>query len=299
MINVDHSSASRSIPSLRKDTQMPDLATTMLTTAVAISVLMALVWALSLVLRDASIVDIAWGLGFVIVAWGAYLTLPDSSSAFEGNALRLLIVVLVTIWGIRLAGYLAWRNLRHGLGHEDPRYQAMRANQPYFPLLSLLTVFGLQGVIMWIVSLPVQVAIGTAHEATLGPLALIGVALWLTGLSFEAIGDWQLARFKADPANSGRVMDRGLWRYTRHPNYFGDFCVWWGLYLIALQTGLAATWWTAIGPLLMSVLLLRVSGVTLLERRLVETRPAYAEYAARTSAFFPRPPSANEHREGR
>ena len=192
---------------------------------------------------------------------------------------------MTSVWGVRLAGYLAWRN--HGKG-EDFRYRAMRKHWgARFPLVSLVTVFVLQGVLMWVVSLGVQLS-QTATEPSVGALAAVGVAVWAVGLFFEAVGDAQLARFKADPANKGAVMDRGLWRYTRHPNYFGDFCVWWGFGLISL----AAPWgWLALlGPVLMSVLLLRVSGVAMLEKTIGSRRPGYAEYVRRTSAFFPRPP---------
>ena len=157
-----------------------------------------------------------------------------------------------------------------------------------FPLVSLGLVFGLQALLMWIVSLPVQVAQVQDTPSGLTALDVLGATLWAVGLAFESIGDAQLARFKRDPANADRVMDRGLWRFTRHPNYFGDFLVWWGIYAIALATGDA--WWTVIGPVVMSVLLLRVSGVTLLERSLRKRRPGYEEYARRTSAFVPRPP---------
>jgi steroid 5-alpha reductase family enzyme len=122
----------------------------------------------------------------------------------------------------------------------------------------------------------------------IGPLAWVGFAVWMIGLCFETIGDAQLARFKADPANRGRVMDRGLWRYTRHPNYFGDFCIWWGLYIVALDA--SGTWWTVVGPLVMSTLLIRVSGAALLEKSLTSRREGYADYIRRTSGFFPRPP---------
>jgi len=157
-----------------------------------------------------------------------------------------------------------------------------------FGLVSLGTVFGLQGVLQWFVALPVLVAILVPGERPLGALDALGFALYAVGLAFESIGDAQLARFQADPANRGRVMDRGLWRYTRHPNYFGDSVAWWGLFAIACATpyGIA----TIASPALMTFLLLRVSGVALLERSLVRTRPAYREYVARTSAFFPRPP---------
>jgi len=237
-------------------------------------------WLVSLAVRDASIVDIFWGIGFVIIAWVSYLAVDSSAKR------SLLIAVLVTVWGLRLAGYLAWRNLGKG---EDYRYQAMRKRVgPSFPLVSLFMVFWLQGLLMWIVAFPIQ--IGHFGELPLGWIDLVGFGCWVVGWLFETIGDWQLARFKARPDSQGQVMDRGLWRYTRHPNYFGDFLVWWGLYLIAVAGG---GWWTIFGPVLMSILLLRVSGVTLLERSLKKKRPCYAEYAARTSSFFPWPPKEN------
>ena len=154
-----------------------------------------------------------------------------------------------------------------------------------FALVSLATVFLLQGALMWVISLPIQVA--AAQPERLGPLDAVGGAVWAVGIFFEAAGDHQLARFRADPANAGLVMDRGLWRYTRHPNYFGDVMVWWGIYLVALSTWYA--WWTIVSPLVMSTLLISVSGKQLLERRM-RRRPGYAEYVARTSGFFPLPP---------
>jgi steroid 5-alpha reductase family enzyme len=258
------------------------VATAMLTAAIAIAVVMLATWATSLPLRNASIVDIVWGFGFVVVAWAVRLQGTD-------NGLRQnLLVVLVTVWGLRLAGYLWWRN--HGKP-EDYRYRAMRKKWgPRFPLISLVTVFVLQGVLMWIVSLPVQLA-QTREGSGIGVFAVFGVAVWLIGLSFEAVGDVQLARFKADPANEGKVMDQGLWRLTRHPNYFGDACAWWGIGLVALDAG-GVAWWGLIGPVVMTVLLLKVSGVALLERSLQKRKPEYAAYAERTSAFFPRPPKA-------
>jgi steroid 5-alpha reductase family enzyme len=193
---------------------------------------------------------------------------------------------MTTIWGLRLAGYLAWRNLGHG---EDYRYRAMRKRWgSRFTLISLVTVFAFQGLMMWIVSLPVQLGQADATPEQIGVLAWIGVAVWVVGLGFETIGDAQLARFKADPTNAGKVMDRGLWRYTRHPNYFGDACVWWGIALVAAETGSGA--WGLIGAALMTLLLRRVSGVTLLEKSLVKRREGYTEYVARTSPFIPRPP---------
>lgn len=243
-------------------------------------VLMLVTWLISVVRRDASIVDIVWGLGFVVVAVAAWAVGHGPTSR------RTLLLVLVGVWGLRLAGYLAWRNLGHG---EDRRYQRMRQRYgSWFWLISLLTVFGLQGVLMLVVSLPVTLSADADVPADLGPLALLGVALWLVGFAFEAGGDLQLARFKADPANDGQVMDQGFWRYTRHPNYFGDFCVWWGIGLVAAETGPGR--WGLVGPLVMTVFLLRVSGVAMLERDIGQRRPEYADYIDRTSAFFPLPP---------
>ena len=248
--------------------------------AAAVAVLMAVTWLVSLAVRDASIVDLIWGLGFVIVAATAALV----GDGWSGR--RALLAVLVGVWGLRLSGYLAWRNLGHG---EDYRYVAMRKRWgDRFWWVSLFQVFALQGVMMWVVSLPVQLAATAATPDDFGPLAFVGVALWTVGLLFETLGDAQLARFKADPDNAGRVMDQGLWRYTRHPNYFGDFCVWWGLFLVAAEAPVA--WWGIVGPALMSFLLLRVSGVAMLEKTIGTRRPGYAEYVAKTSAFFPRRP---------
>jgi steroid 5-alpha reductase family enzyme len=157
-----------------------------------------------------------------------------------------------------------------------------------FAMISLRTVYLTQGLLMLLVSLPVQFGQMADRPTRLGPLAWIGVALWAVGLAFETIGDLQLARFKAQPDSAGKVMDRGLWSWTRHPNYFGDFCVWWGLFVIAAETRLGLA--SFVGPLIMSVLLIRVSGVPMLEKTIGRRRPGYAEYVERTSGFFPRPP---------
>ncbi|MGY6500744.1 MAG: DUF1295 domain-containing protein [Acidimicrobiales bacterium] len=248
--------------------------------AIAIAALMLVVWGISLVVRDASIIDLVWGLGFVIVAWVTYVV----GDGVESRA--LLIAGLVTVWGLRLSGYLTWRNVGKG---EDKRYQLMRKKWgDRFPLVSLLTVFLLQGVLMFIVSLPVQFSGAATEPSSLGILAVVGVAVWVVGFVFESVGDAQLARFKADPDNEGQVMDQGLWRYTRHPNYFGDFCVWWGIFLVAAETSNGR--WGIVGPLVMSALLMKYSGVGVLEKSIGKRRPGYAEYARRTSTFFPRPP---------
>ena len=243
-------------------------------------VLLTGLWAVSVAMKDTSIVDIFWGSGFVVVAWVTYAVADGSPDR------KLLLAVLTTIWGLRLTIHLARRNLGHG---EDQRYTRMRERWgARWPLRSLFVVFWLQGALLWIVSLPVQVGQVDPTPAGLGWLEAVGVAVWAVGLFFETVGDLQLTRFKADPASKGQVMDRGLWRYTRHPNYFGDFAVWWGIYLVALSAG--SPWWTFVGPLVMSVLLIRVSGAALLEKGMSRRRPGYDEYVARTSGFFPRPP---------
>jgi steroid 5-alpha reductase family enzyme len=244
---------------------------------------MFVLWMIGTGRRDASIVDPFWGAGFVLTAWLAWwLNAPAPSRV-------LLLLSLTTAWGLRLSIFLLWRNWGHG---EDRRYAAMRDHHgPTFWWVSLFTVFLLQGAILWFVSLPLQFAAALNLANPLGWLDAAGTLVWAFGLCFEAVGDWQLARFKANPANRGKVMDQGLWRYTRHPNYFGDFCIWWGLYLIASAGGAA---WTIFSPLLMSFLLLKVSGVTLLEKDITDRRPDYAAYQARTSSFLPRQPRASD-----
>ena len=249
--------------------------------AVAIIVLMIGTWLLSMVWHDASIVDPVWPLGFVVVVWVA-------RAIADGNSARQwLLVVMVTLWGLRLSGYLAWR--KRG-APEDYRYQAMRRHYgDRFGIISLFTVFALQGVLMWVVSLPAQLG-QVRVDPDIGVLAIIGVAVWLVGITFESVGDAQLARFKSRPESAGQVMDQGLWKYTRHPNYFGDACVWWGIALVAAEAGIGAI--GIVGALVMSVLLVRVSGVPMLERTMAKRRPGYADYVARTSAFIPRPPKS-------
>jgi steroid 5-alpha reductase family enzyme len=233
-----------------------------------------LTWIWSVYRHNVAIVDSLWSLMFALLAY----TYAAGAEVLGPRA--VLMIILVTVWALRLSLYITWRNLGHG---EDRRYQAIRArNEPNFAVKSLYLVFGLQAVLAWIISLPLLAAI--LNPSALGVLDVAGSALWLLGLTFEAGGDWQLARFKADPANKDQVMDQGFWRFTRHPNYFGDFCVWWGFYLMAISGG---GWWTVVGPLAMSVLLMRVSGVTLLEKDIGERRPQYADYARRTNAFFP------------
>ncbi|WP_330347069.1 DUF1295 domain-containing protein [Streptomyces sp. NBC_00582] len=226
------------------------------------------------------IVDVAWGIGFTAVA-----AVTFAASAGHGDlGRRVLVTVLTAVWGLRLAAHIARRGRGHG---EDPRYEAMLAKAPgNRNAYALRLVYLLQGALVWLVSLPVQAA-----QYVPGPPSLFawaGTALWAVGLGFEAVGDAQLARFKADPANRGAIMDRGLWSWTRHPNYFGDFCVWWGLFLLACDSPAAAAV-SVVSPVVMSLLLIRGSGKRLLERHMAD-RPGFAEYTARTSGFFPRPP---------
>lgn len=239
--------------------------------ALPLAAVLFVLWGLSLRLKDSSIIDIAWGPAFVLVAW---------SSLSLGEPHAYVVASLVSVWGLRLGLYLFWRN--HGRG-EDKRYVAMRKKHgESWWWKSAFIVFGLQGVLVMIVSLPVQAAV----TRTMADWGYAGALLVVIGVAFESLGDLQLARFKADPDNKGKIMTTGLWSWTRHPNYFGDFVTWWGFGVFGLATG---AWWTALGPIVMSVLLIRVSGKDLLEQDMMK-RPGYAEYARVTSGFFPRPP---------
>ena len=231
-------------------------------------------WLASLAKNDVSIADSLWPL-FILLAATTY-----AIAAPQAGPRTLVVVTLVAILALRLAAHITWRSWGEP---EDRRYKAMRArNEPYFRWKSLGLVFGLQATLAWVVSL-------SALAAVINPqpwhwIDTLGVCLVVFGATFEAVADLQLARFKADPAHRGQVMDRGLWRTSRHPNYFGEFCVWWGIYLIALS---AQSWWAIASPVLMTVLLLKVSGVALLEQDITERRPGYRKYIARTNAFFP------------
>ena len=245
-----------------------------------IGVLSFATWLASLVRHDVSLVDRVWSV-LIASAGLAY--------AFELrplNARAVCMLALALVWAGRLSLFITWRNWGHG---EDRRYQVIRArNEPHFGLKSLYLVFGLQAFLAWIVSAPLLV--GLSSSAALGGLDVCGLALAVVGVVFEGVGDAQMARFKSDPANRGRVMSSGLWRYTRHPNYFGEACVWWGLWLMALSAGGLSGAWCVVSPLLMNFLLVKVSGVKLLEKDIGERRPAYREYIANTNAFIPGPP---------
>jgi steroid 5-alpha reductase family enzyme len=234
-------------------------------------------WIVSVAIRNVAFVDSLWSLFFLIAA------VVFAAAAMPLSARGMLVTALVTVWALRLSIYITARNWGEP---EDYRYQKIRANnEPGFAFKSVYIVFGLQGVLAWIIAMPLMPAI--MNPGGIGPIEVLATVLWLFGFVFEAGGDYQLGKFKRDESNQGRVLNTGFWRYTRHPNYFGDFCVWWAYYLFAFSAG---GWWTVLSPLLMSFLLLKVSGVAMLEKTIGDRRPDYADYIRRTNAFFPGAP---------
>jgi steroid 5-alpha reductase family enzyme len=247
-------------------------------TGLVILGLVTLLWLLSLRFKDASIMDIFWGAGFVISGWLYYFLTPEGFPAR-----KILLVTLTTIWGLRLSIHIGQQNIGKG---EDFRYQKWREeNGEKWWYLSFFKVFLLQGMLVWLIGLPLLAAQFYATPTQLIWLDWLGAAVWLVGFFFETVGDWQLTRFRAKPANKGQLLTSGVWGYTRHPNYFGDAAQWWGFYLIALAT--AGGWWSIISPIMMSFLLRFVSGVVLLEKRMKDSKPGYAEYVESTNAFIP------------
>lgn len=244
--------------------------------ALVILILMVSTWVLSLFLKNTSIVDIIWGFGFVLVNWFTFiLTGADSIRSW-------VLAVLVTIWGLRLAVYILLRNAGKG---EDFRYAAWRKEHgKNWWWYSFFQTFMLQGTLMWVVSLPLMATHFFQDGPATGLLSILGIVLWVIGFFFEVMGDLQLARFKKNPENKGKLLTTGVWRYTRHPNYFGDAAQWWAFFLFALAGGAL---WTVISPILMTFLLVRVSGVALLEKSLRKQKPGYEEYVRKTSAFIP------------
>lgn len=241
----------------------------------AIMLMMTILWLISIRIRNVSIVDLFWGFGFVVAA-AVYFIFTEG---FETR--KILLMIMVAIWGLRLSIYLAWRNLGKG---EDFRYQKFRKDfgEGYW-WYSFFSVFLLQGILMWLISAPLLGAQYLSGHA-LGILDYAGIAIWIIGFTFEAGGDMQLARFKANPANKGTVLDTGFWHYTRHPNYFGDAAVWAGFGLICISAG---SYWPVFGSVLMTALIIKVSGVALLEKTLNNTKPGYQEYVRKTNAFIP------------
>jgi steroid 5-alpha reductase family enzyme len=246
-----------------------------LLSGIVILVSMVLLWLLSLLLKNSSIVDIFWGIGFVIVTWLAF----SQGSGYIPR--KQLVAVLVTMWGLRLALHVFFRNWNQG---EDFRYAKWREeNGARWWWVSFFQVFLLQGFLMWIISVPLIAAETSGFPVIVTPLDVIGVVVWMIGFLFEMFGDLQLMSFKQNPKNKGKLLTKGLWKYTRHPNYFGETVLWWGYYIIALACG---GWWTIFSPITMTYLLLKVSGVAMLERTM-KVKPGYEEYMRKTSAFFP------------
>jgi len=242
----------------------------------AIMAMMTILWLISIKIKNVSIVDLFWGFGFVVAGFVYFIF----TEGFQTR--KILLMTMVAIWGLRLSIYLAWRNLGKG---EDFRYRKFRKDygENRYWWISFFQTFLLQGILMWLISVPL---LGAQYyfRNTFGILDFIGVVLWIIGFVFEAGGDIQLARFKADPANKGKVLNTGFWHYTRHPNYFGDAAVWFGYGFICLSAG---GYWPILGSVLMTALIIKVSGVALLEKTLNETKPEYKDYIEKTSAFIP------------
>lgn len=234
-------------------------------------------WLISLVKKDVSVVDTLWSLFFIIACVYFFTQLDELS--LRAQALFAMVIA----WGLRLAGYIT---IRHWSHEEDHRYQTIRENNsPGFEYKSLYLIFGFQTVVAWIIAMPLFYGMST--DAAFGWLDLLGIALWFVGMYFEVVGDYQLWKFKSDASNKGKILTGGLWQFTRHPNYFGEFLIWWGYFCIAISSG---AYWIVISPLLMSFLLLKFSGVVHLEKTM-KARPGYEGYMKNTNAFFPGLPS--------
>jgi steroid 5-alpha reductase family enzyme len=238
---------------------------------------MTILWVVSVIIKNVSIVDLFWGFGFVLTA-GFYFLNTDG---YEPR--KIILITLTTMWGLRLSVYLALRNLGKG---EDFRYKQFRNKygESRYWWISFFQTFLLQGVLMWLISAPLLGAQFYGHNNPLSFFDFAGIAFWIIGISFEAGGDFQLAHFKADPSNKGKVLDKGFWRYTRHPNYFGDSAIWWGYGFICLASG---SYLPVLGSILMTALIIKISGVALLEKSLKDQKLQYKEYIEKTSAFIP------------
>ncbi|MCW8988808.1 MAG: DUF1295 domain-containing protein [Gammaproteobacteria bacterium] len=234
-------------------------------------------WLLSLFLKDVSIVDSAWSFMFLASAIYYYLSLELI------NLKENIFFILVVLWALRLATHLTWRNWGEP---EDRRYQDIRKKySPNFGVKSLFIIFVFQAILAAVISLPIVSVLGIKSEpVNLGIIEYAAILIWLAGFTYESVADWQLAKFKSDNSNQNKVMNTGLWRNSRHPNYFGEFLIWWGFYLYAFSSG---PWWIIVSPLLISWLLLKFSGVVMLEETIVKRRPDYQEYIDKTNAFFP------------
>ena len=260
------------------------MAEILLNNAVLILAVMLLLLLVAVRIGDVSFIDAVWGAGMALLAAASWWQVGDRGPR------ATLIAGMAVIWGLRLGIhlYLRWRS-----AGEDPRYTKILGparDKGRFASGAFKRVFGPQAVLLWITCLPAQMGAAASGSAAVGTLAMAGAALWLLGMVFETVGDWQLARFRADPASKGKVLDTGLWHYTRHPNYFGDACVWWGIWLAAAEASWPVALGSMIGPLFLTFTLTRWSGKPLLEQGLAKSRPGYAEYVARTSGFIPWPP---------
>lgn len=245
--------------------------------ALIILVLVTLLWIWSVFIKNVSIVDVFWSIGFVVVnAFYIFMT-------GELNARKVLVLTLVSIWGLRLAIYLAYRNIGKG---EDFRYQEFRkyyGTERYW-WISFFQTFLLQGGLIMIISLPLLGISSSASSGDLNMIDYFGIVVWLIGFVFEAGGDFQLMNFKKNIENKGKVLNTGFWKYTRHPNYFGDSAVWWAYAIFSIAAG---SYWQIIGSIIMTVLIIKISGVSLLEKTLKDTKPQYRDYIKKTNSFIP------------
>ncbi len=244
---------------------------------ILVTAFFTLVWLLSVFLKNASIVDIFWGLGFVLLNGFYFLATPGFS------VLKIITAVLVTLWGLRLASHIFFRNLGKP---EDYRYQEFRKNygEKRYWWFSFFQVFLLQGTLVWLISAPLLAINYFSAEKTILPLAVFGIVVWVVGFTFEAGGDWQLKKFKSNPENKGKLLTSGFWKYTRHPNYFGDAAVWWGFAVLSIASG---CYLPVLSSVLMTWLIVKVSGVSMLERTMKNTKPGFEDYVKKTSAFIP------------
>ncbi len=242
-----------------------------------IMIMITILWLVSVIVKNVSIIDVFWGVGFVLASLVYFIVCDGEQTR------KILVMILVAAWGIRLSTYLVWRNIGKG---EDFRYREFRRKygEKRYWWISYFQTFLLQGVLMWLISAPLLGAQFFGEENPLGILDYIGIGIWIIGFVFEAGGDLQLAFFRSKPENKGRVLRSGFWKYTRHPNYFGDSVVWWGFAFFCFSAG---SYLPALGSILMTLVIIKVSGVALLEKTLKETKPEYRDYMERTSAFFP------------
>ena len=242
-------------------------------------------WAISVKIGDVSFIDSFWGAGMALMALASWLQLE------EPGTLAHLLLAMTAAWGLRLGIYLLRRWRAEG---EDKRYERMLRKdreKGRFAFAALTKIWLGQAVLLFLVSSPAQAGILASGESQgIGALTVAGIALYLVGIFFEWVGDWQLSQFKSDPANKGEVMDKGLWRYTRHPNYFGDACAWWGIWLVVASVSWGVAAWTVAGPIFLTFTLVKWSGAALLEKGMKHSRPGYEDYKRRTSAFIPMPP---------